>query len=174
MQHFRLPDFPGDADYIPLGHNHPPDDDLSDDPFDPRGWAIDLPWTHFHVGSDLCTIPVLCSPEDLDLVRAFTWSVNRKNTRPGHVLKQYVSRCDRSSGSNRTVYFHREVCARLGPPPTARHVIVDHMNGNSLDNRRTNLRWATVSENNRNKYGFIVQQSTFDFAENLRAQSQLL
>lgn len=45
-----------------------------------------------------------------------------------------------------TVYMHAFI---LGPPPEG-HVI-DHINRNGLDNRRENLRFATSSENARNR-----------------------
>lgn len=43
--------------------------------------------------------------------------------------------------------MHREV---LGSPPNAT-AIADHINGNSLDNRRHNLRWASRKDNQKNR-----------------------
>jgi len=56
----------------------------------------------------------------------------------------YACRAQREPGrgrSSRTVFMHRVVCG--GPPD--RHV--DHRNSNGLDNRRANLRVATVTQN---------------------------
>jgi hypothetical protein len=49
------------------------------------------------------------------------------------------------------VYLHKEVVRRAhGDPPTPTHSIGDHRNGDSLDCRRGNLRWATSSMNRLN------------------------
>ncbi len=48
-----------------------------------------------------------------------------------------------------TVWLHREILLRKGDlPPSPAHIIADHENGDELDCRRSNLRWATHEMNN--------------------------
>lgn len=55
-----------------------------------------------------------------------------------------------------SIYLHKEICHRAhGDPPTEKHIIGDHRNGDSLDCQRHNLRWATLSQNRRNTHGSL-------------------
>lgn len=49
----------------------------------------------------------------------------------------------------RCVFMHREV---VGAPTGETTVLVDHKNGNTLDNRRKNLRFCSVSQNQQNRH----------------------
>lgn len=51
-----------------------------------------------------------------------------------------------SKGRNANIAMHRLI---MGSPPQP-NLVVDHVNGDRLDNRRKNLRWVTVTENNHN------------------------
>lgn len=51
----------------------------------------------------------------------------------------------RKSSDNRTVYMHREILK------ASDNLEVDHINGNCLDNRRSNLRLANHQQNMRNQ-----------------------
>jgi hypothetical protein len=77
---------------------------------------------------------------DADKVLQFNWTVSVNKKRQ----LAYVRRNVTVRGKTRSVFLHRFL---LDPPP---HLEVDHINGNGLDNRRSNLRLATPAENRRN------------------------
>lgn len=76
----------------------------------------------------------LIDDADLPLVSAFNWSALRVTD--SHVYA--------SAGKNR-VLMHRLITA------APRGYFVDHINGNSLDNRRENLRVCTARQNFQNR-----------------------
>ena len=57
----------------------------------------------------------------------------------------YARRQKRANGLRKDVSMHREI---LLPP---KNITVDHIDGNGLNNQRSNLRLATNSENQRNR-----------------------
>ena len=76
--------------------------------------------------------------EDIDLFAAYRWHVDSVGRKRG---KPYLRR------SPDKAYWHRVV---LG---AQRGEQIDHVNGDSLDNRRSNLRFCSQSENNQNWTG---------------------
>lgn len=80
------------------------------------------------------------SREDYDKVVGYNWSA--AGDRNG---KYYAMRTEIRSGVRRTVRMHRLVAG-------AQHgQIVDHINGDTLDNTRANLRLCNALENSRNR-----------------------
>lgn len=76
---------------------------------------------------------------DLDLVSQFRWVVSDGGT------TSYARATVRSGGLRRFVYMHRLIMA--AQPGTE----VDHADRNGLNNRRSNLRMATRSQNLQNR-----------------------
>jgi hypothetical protein len=80
----------------------------------------------------------IVSDEDYDFLNQFSWGVISNGT---HI---YAARGTRKKGEKYTkILMHRLI---LGNPCK----MVDHINGNTLDNRRENLRTADRSSNLRN------------------------
>ena len=65
--------------------------------------------------------------------------------------KQYEQVQLMRHGTLRWYYVHILVCCSWhGPPPHRMRIIVDHIDGNSLNNEVSNLRWVTIRANNLN------------------------
>jgi hypothetical protein len=71
----------------------------------------------------------------------WNWTATWNPTKRGF----YAARSNCSTDRKRTILMHREV---MGASPGTQ---VDHVNGDTLDNRRGNLRLATRGENQRNR-----------------------
>lgn len=70
-----------------------------------------------------------------------------------HKRKAYATRSTRtkeSGGVRHKLYLHKEILKRaMKLPPTRKHTMGDHGDGNSLHCERDNLEWATPSQNRR-------------------------
>jgi hypothetical protein len=92
-------------------------------------------------------VEVLIDDDMLHLFEKFTWRYARRKR------KNYVVSSTSKQGARVHMYLHRLV---LG---LAKGEVCDHINGDTLDNRRSNLRRVTTKQNNMNsakkpsKYG---------------------
>lgn len=76
---------------------------------------------------------------DLDKVSIFNWfALENRNC-------VYAKRCFKKNGINHYIAMHRLI---INAPDG---MMVDHINGNGLDNRRDNLRLCTNSQNQMNR-----------------------
>ena len=77
----------------------------------------------------------LVDVDDLQMVGQHTWRLSSHG---------YAVRSAMEGGRKQTIYLHREI----GGTPAG--LATDHVNGDRLDNRRSNLRTATPGQNNAN------------------------
>lgn len=86
------------------------------------------------LSGDAVAIVSLC---DFDRVSAYRWKATE-------VKRGYVYAYRYDADAHRNVHMHRDIC------DAPRDMVVDHINGNTLDNRRENLRVVTTAQNLQN------------------------
>lgn len=97
----------------------------------------------------------LIDPGDVGRIRDRTWHVNRK--KPGSVYAQ--------SRWPERISMHRLI---MEPGPG---MVVDHIDGDGMNNRRSNLRVCTVAENSRNRLGPNPDSTSQYIGVHLRADT---
>lgn len=83
-------------------------------------------------------IVVTLDAGDVDRVLARTWNISRAKNRPDYVVTSTWNPVTKRAGN---LYLHRFI---VGANPGD---IVDHVNGDTMDNTRKNLRIATHQQN---------------------------
>ena len=82
--------------------------------------------------------------EDVELIK-HNWCVDiRKNSNKLYYVSTSVLL---PSGLRKKLYLHRAIMKNFLGRDLTYHEKVDHINHNGLDNRRSNLRLATIQEN---------------------------
>lgn len=81
---------------------------------------------------------------DINLVHGFNWTAKVRRRSGGDVSAVYAVRKIKSGGKAVTIRMHRVIAG------TPEGLETDHVDGNGLNNRRANLRSATVAQNHYN------------------------
>lgn len=124
---------------------------LEPDPFDPR--YLDLDWPSYVRSTNSDHMALV---DYLDWLFVCRWQWRFKPSKnQGMLGRGYLSRpCwvyPDGVKKNVSLFLHVEIMKRVEPPPSVFHTQVDHLDRNRMNCCRANLKWATPSQNNKNK-----------------------
>lgn len=126
-----MSDFPFDKDAAPIDEGDLPDD-------------VRI----ISIGAQ-AQFQVKVSGVDYDALIQNRWTFTRSSLRGRSI---YARRHIRRAGSRITLLMHRFILETLmGLAPPSENHTGDHINGDTLDNRRENLRWLTPSQQRKNQ-----------------------
>lgn len=121
------------------------------DDWDPN--TLDLDWPSY-VRSTNSDHMALVDYEDWLFVCNWNWRF-KPSKNQGMLGRGYLTRScwiyPEGRKVNTSLFLHVEIMKRAEPPPTIFHTQVDHLDRDRMNCTRANLKWATPSENNRNK-----------------------
>ena len=89
----------------------------------------------------------LLDEEDVHYIYDYNWTVKVHKRVSGDLIYLWVHPI--SKGIRTYIYLHRLIMGL--PPYKENQIMVDHKNGNTLDNRKCNLRFANKQQNGRNR-----------------------
>lgn len=124
------------------------------DPFDPRYWSDETEPKRIWLDDKALRF---CVVDEADYQWALQWKWTAIPDKHGN--KFYAARMAFIEGRHVRLYLHKEILRRAGKKrPSRNHTIGDHRDGDSLNNRRRNLRWATPRMNRLNIGGMVARQ----------------
>ena len=93
----------------------------------------------------------IVDPEDYERLSKYEWEARRARNSPFYAARQVVNT---STRKYTVIFMHRQII-EVGDG-----LFADHINHNSVDNRKANLRPATQTQNNRNRRKFSGQSNS--------------
>lgn len=91
----------------------------------------------------------LVSDEDFLFLVRNLWTFKRSSKKYAYAV--YARRCVRVGGRKKTILLAHVILERMGRPRPSPVHSSEHLNGETLDNQRHNLTWATAKEQRANR-----------------------
>lgn len=134
-----------------------------EDMWDPNSWAEPVATQTITLSSDGDVFCLVDADKYDELMADGPWNLY------DYGGKQYAKRTRRKGEMEKgvAIYMHRWLADRYLPKPTPLHIIVDHKHSKGLDNRLSQIVWATPKENSRNRHG--MWWASRDFIAELEA-----